>query len=55
MLKIHVTRCLTAITEPSLTLGSLKQTNLIMIDEMYMMTNIVLCVIGLCLKQSFEK
>jgi hypothetical protein len=43
--KILVKGHLTTIIEPSSTLKTLKHANLILIDEMFVMTNIVLCTI----------
>ncbi len=50
MFKISIRGYLTTIIEPSTTLETIKQVDLIVIDEMSMMTNIVLCVIEQCLK-----
>jgi hypothetical protein len=54
MLKILVRRYLTRIIKLSTKLETIKQTNLIVIDEMSMMTSIILCAIEECLKQSFQ-
>ncbi len=54
LFKIPIKGYLTTIIKPSSTLETLKQANLIVIDEMFMMTSIVLCTIEQCLKQSFQ-
>jgi hypothetical protein len=45
---------LTRIIKLNTKLETIKQANLIVIDEMSMMTNIILCVIEQCLKQYFK-
>ncbi len=50
MFKIPIKGYLTTIIEPNTTLETIKQVHLIVIDEMSMMTSIVLCVIQQCLK-----
>jgi hypothetical protein len=45
MFKLPIRGYLTTVIEPSSTLEMLKQANLIVIDEMYMMTSIILCAI----------
>ncbi len=54
MFKIPIRGYLIIIIEPSSTLETLKQPNLIVIDEMSMMASIVLCVIEERLKQYFQ-
>ncbi len=54
MLKILVRGYLTRIIKLSTKLETIKQANLIVIDEMSMMTSIILCAIEECLKQFFQ-
>jgi hypothetical protein len=54
MFKIPIKGYLITIIKPSSTLETLKQANLIVIDEMSMMARIVLCAIEQRLKQSFQ-
>jgi len=50
--KIHVCRYLFVLLQPSNILQTLKHANVIIIDEMSMMTSIMLCVIKQHLKQT---
>jgi hypothetical protein len=54
MFRILLKGYLTTIIESSTKLKTIKQANLIVIDDMSMMTSIVLCVIKQRLKQSFQ-
>jgi len=54
MFKIPIRGYLITIIQLTSTLKMLKQAYLIVIDEMSMMTSIVLCAIEQCLKQSFQ-